>query len=212
MEWLLATVASPQPPHSGAHRRPWRSSLPSAAHPFVFYHIARTGGTSLRESISKAASRYALTQIIPCHNGVSCACSSHNMAACAARSFSEAAVVAGHFRADQLREEHVSANQTCFYMLRDPISRLASQYAMGMLAGRGRRFLPTPFAQLPPRDMLYLRGFSGDLAQLISGKLHGQAEARRHLDGCLVGVYDLRDAAMSVLRCACCTEGRVRAR
>ena len=109
-----------------------------------------------------------------CAGGVS-----EQVRACAARSFSEAAVVAGHFRADQLREEHVSANQTCFYMLRDPISRLASQYAMGMLAGRGRRFLPTPFAQLPPRDMLYLRGFSGDLAQLISGKLHGQAEARR---------------------------------
>ena len=46
--------------------------MPTPQSPFVFIHIEKTGGTTLREFISEAADRHGLQYVIPCHGGLHC--------------------------------------------------------------------------------------------------------------------------------------------
>ena len=50
---------------------------PSEDFPFVFYHIDKTAGSSLRAIIDEAARRNRLRSVIPCHNHVTCMCASN---------------------------------------------------------------------------------------------------------------------------------------
>ena len=52
----------------------WQRVLPSAERPFIFYHVPRTGGTSLRQVLARAVARWRLPSAIPCHGGLSCDC------------------------------------------------------------------------------------------------------------------------------------------
>ncbi|KAH8045275.1 hypothetical protein JL720_16762 [Aureococcus anophagefferens] len=84
---------------------------PSVRRPFVFYHIDKTAGSSLRAIISDAAARARLPAVIPCYGGA-------------------AAVVAGHFSPLGLSKRRVSGvdERTCLVFLREPVARHASFY------------------------------------------------------------------------------------
>ncbi|KAK7241654.1 hypothetical protein SO694_00178043 [Aureococcus anophagefferens] len=107
---------------------------PSVRRPFVFYHIDKTAGSSLRAIISDAAARARLPAVIPCYGGVTCLCGSNYRVEpflCpAADAFEAAAVVAGHFSPLGLSKRRVSNmdERTCLVFLREPVARHASFY------------------------------------------------------------------------------------
>ena len=67
---LLAVVAH------GAHVR-----VPTVQEPFVFYHIDKAGGSTMRALVAEAAKRARAPAVIPCHDGVTCLCGANFMAA-----------------------------------------------------------------------------------------------------------------------------------
>ena len=44
----------------------------SSAHPYVFFHQRKSGGTTLRADLEQAAKKLNLPYFIPCHGGVPC--------------------------------------------------------------------------------------------------------------------------------------------
>ena len=50
------------------------SAVPSPSSPFVLYHIAKSGGSTLRDIIYKASMREGLTHMIPCYGKTNCLC------------------------------------------------------------------------------------------------------------------------------------------
>lgn len=49
-----------------------QASKPSMASKFVFFHIRKAGGTTIRQSLFDAGQHYGFPTFIPCHNGVRC--------------------------------------------------------------------------------------------------------------------------------------------
>jgi len=53
-------------------KSPWRASLPSPERPFVFFHIRKGGGSSLRTILFRSSKMHGLDHWIPCMNGTRC--------------------------------------------------------------------------------------------------------------------------------------------
>ena len=78
---------------------PVQHNVPSRSSPFIFLHIEKTGGTTLREFITEAAERHGIKSLVPCHHGVHCTVLSLSDLFRSGQQdlLQEAAVVAGHF-------------------------------------------------------------------------------------------------------------------
>ena len=72
---------------------------PSHSSPFVFLHIEKTGGTTLREFITEASELRGLKSLVPCHGGVHCTVLDPSDLFHSGQEalLQEVAVVAGHF-------------------------------------------------------------------------------------------------------------------
>ena len=53
-------------------KSPWRASLPSPERPFVFFHIRKGGGSSIRTILFRSSKMHGLDHWIPCMNGTRC--------------------------------------------------------------------------------------------------------------------------------------------
>ena len=165
------------------------SILPSPDHPFIFFHIARTGGTTLRKQLVAAARRLHLTHAVPCYI-LHCMCKAHRLPNsknyCGLNqslTFANAAVLGGHFDPADLRFWNVSVGRsTCFTVLRDPVERLISVYAEFGLASR---YEGRVFHNLTLPEMVRLQhNFAYDYAK---------AAAWGILDSCFVALFELRE-------------------
>eukprot|EP01034_Spumella_vulgaris_P021621 gene21621-27660_t len=67
--------------------------MPSPTSPFVFLHIEKTGGTTMREFIIESAEALSLKSFVPCHGGVHCV----TLELPPADSLGNVSIVAGHF-------------------------------------------------------------------------------------------------------------------
>ena len=78
---------------------PVQNEEPSRSSPFIFLHIEKTGGTTLRELITDAAEKRGLTSLVPCHGGIHCTVLNiHDLFHYGQQDLlQEVAVVAGHF-------------------------------------------------------------------------------------------------------------------
>ena len=117
-------------------RQLWASVLPTPESPFSFYHIAKTGGSSLRVILYKAAMKHNLTSVIPCKNRA-CKCQLNyrlkwNAKDCKGDiSDAKASVYAGHFSPNSLaasRGQQFSDNIQCVIIVREPMDRIISHY------------------------------------------------------------------------------------
>ena len=114
----------------------------SPTRPFVFHHIQKAGGTSLRATLYGAAKNLKLTTYIPCYDGVSCHTSSFPdqqaiiashpklSAAEAQHMLDSIAVYGGHFSAYNVTERSIGSRKvqsvSCMTNLRDPVDRVVS--------------------------------------------------------------------------------------
>ena len=110
--------------------------------PFIFFHVPKAGGSSLRATIYKATLRAKLAAFIPCHGGVPCATYHFPRAVPLGRSVNKAvsitgyknvsavSVYAGHFTTAEVSEHQVGTIPVqdfyCMTNFRDPADRLLS--------------------------------------------------------------------------------------
>eukprot|EP01041_Mallomonas_annulata_P002467 gene2467-4787_t len=132
--------------------------LPSVSIPFVFLHIDKTAGTTLREFIVESAETHGLNHFVPCHGTVHCVTvtlnnnrndHNHNHSPepaadpdpittptlssqpTSSKDLHNVSVVAGHFFWDvwkDLPNFHGDDVPACFVMLRHPVVRAISYY------------------------------------------------------------------------------------
>lgn len=109
---------------------------PTKQAPFVFLHLDKCGGTSLRELIFEAAAAAGFPAFVPCHGGVPCSVF--------APPVGTAAVLAGHFSwgcwldatdshtalgdDDIVYSAPAAPTPACFFMGRHPVDRVVSYY------------------------------------------------------------------------------------
>lgn len=188
---------------------------PSPAAPFVFYHIDKAAGSSLRAIIDAAAAKARLGRVIPCHGGVTCLCAANFRVApllCPpAGEFAAAAVVAGHFSRQGLAGlvGEGAAPRTCLILVREPLARHASYYKY---YGLRRHFANRSFASLGAADAQSAVALSGGTAfmtkflacrdEVCSGTRNATADALSALASCHVGTTERFDAAMAFLALA----------
>eukprot|EP01038_Epipyxis_sp_PR26KG_P007909 gene7909-10736_t len=127
---------------SRSYRIPDVQIIPTTYNPFVFIHTEKTGGSTLREYISRSAEERKLETIIPCHGGIHCVTFDINSNLTSKENTS---VVAGHFnwgiwnKLPQCSNDHNSNNNesnnssnkclpSSLVMSRHPINRAISFY------------------------------------------------------------------------------------
>jgi len=66
---LHAAASSPPPPVCSRCRP---GGMPSLDCPFVFYHVPKAAGSSLRQIVSQAVDKHKLPAFIPCYGGLPC--------------------------------------------------------------------------------------------------------------------------------------------
>ena len=129
--FLIATAAAQE-----NDRLLWASVLPTPEAPFSFYHIAKTGGSSLRTILHKAATRHNLTSVIPCKNRA-CECQLNAQVKWQADlckghiTDTKASVYAGHISPNSLlasRGQLWSNSRQCVIIVREPMERIISHY------------------------------------------------------------------------------------
>lgn len=117
-------------------RQLWASVLPTPETPFSFYHVAKTGGSSLRIILYNAAKKHNLTSVIPCRNRA-CKCQLNfrlkwNAKDCKGNiTDTKASVYAGHFSPNSItasRGLELSGDRQCVIIVREPTERIISHY------------------------------------------------------------------------------------
>mmetsp|Transcript_33757 Transcript_33757/g.63112 ORF Transcript_33757/g.63112 Transcript_33757/m.63112 type:complete len:382 (+) Transcript_33757:58-1203(+) len=118
----------------------------SKSKPLIFMHQAKSGGTSLRETLYKSSRYHGLSAFIPCNGGVRC------------QKFDidgeTAAVYGGHFcwkaTMNKLESRRVS-QVSCVTIFREPVSRILSCYYYRMV-GQNKK-APTCLTSLSPERL-----------------------------------------------------------
>jgi hypothetical protein len=105
---------------------------PTQAHPFIFYHVAKTGGSSLRTMLLNSLDSNVI-HYIPCYS-VQCDCQFHyfrpNISeSCDLARLRRASVVAGHFSPPNLADLRDTSKARCVVIARDPVARVVSHYS-----------------------------------------------------------------------------------
>ena len=197
--------------------RPRSSFLlqPTVRRPFVFYHIDKTAGSSLRAVISAASARLRLPAVIPCHNRVTCLCGANfrvePLMCPAPADFRDAAVIAGHFSPPGLyRRRYGLRPSACLVMLRDPLSRHASFYKYyhhGAKFFGNRTFADLTLVQ--HRAAIALSGGNAFMTQFLAcddiacaGTANATAAAAAALRRCHVGTTERYNTTMALLSLA----------
>eukprot|EP00930_Biecheleria_cincta_P055461 TRINITY_DN41778_c0_g1_i1.p1 TRINITY_DN41778_c0_g1~~TRINITY_DN41778_c0_g1_i1.p1 ORF type:complete len:467 (+),score=39.79 TRINITY_DN41778_c0_g1_i1:46-1401(+) len=168
-----------------------REPLPST--PFIFYHLRKCGGSSLRRTLHRSVLQRNATDFIPCETkGVPCSTYSLDMWS-SKEELTSVSVAAGHFSWGTLQtylnqQSRVPAgivrqkqrhNTACFTQLRLPIARILSCYNFRFLQESrysifGNRSLHD-FSKRELRDVLHLgkdqygHGCANEIVRIFSG-------------------------------------------
>jgi len=110
--------------------------IPTPSRPFVFLHVEKTAGTSLREHLYEAATMNGLDALIPCHGGIHCVAINIKDVNTSKVNLNNISVVAGHFSWgvwDALPSFNSSGDAgdvspPCLVMGRHPVDRAISFY------------------------------------------------------------------------------------
>jgi len=191
--------------------------LPAKQNPFVFFHICKVGGMSLRRIFHRGAKRKNIHAEIPCHNKTHCQCailwdSKGETGNCNTPEFKQASIYAGHFSPlplDKWVHQQPNPAMTCFVMIRPPLDRALSHYNHFELF---KQFGNRRFEQLPLKDMKEAIKYTGggqymtDFMTCLDRKScdgkppgHNKQEALRLLSRCHVGIQDNFNATLAYL-------------
>ncbi|CAK0897366.1 unnamed protein product [Prorocentrum cordatum] len=111
---------------------------PTSQRPFIYHHIVKTGGLSIRRVVAEGAASHGLTTAIPCVGTTSCQCNimyntplSQTSTCMESDQFKSAAVYLGHYAPLPLARLNPtdSVDKLCFVMVRRPIDRAVAHYA-----------------------------------------------------------------------------------
>lgn len=108
--------------------------MPSPIRPFVFLHIEKTAGTSLREHLYDAAVANGIVPLIPCHGGIHCVAVDVKDINTTNVDLENASVIAGHFswgvwnQLPSYRPTNPDSPPPCLVMGRHPVDRAISYY------------------------------------------------------------------------------------
>ncbi|CAE7229804.1 unnamed protein product [Symbiodinium natans] len=117
----------------------------SQKRPLVFMHQAKSGGTSLRQSLHQAAHNLGLKTYIPCHD---VDCQEYNTVG------HKAAIYGGHFCWTSLAKDFAARGVndfSCVTIFRDPVPRVLSCYSYRLVGKLGSA--PTCVADVPPEKL-----------------------------------------------------------
>ena len=229
--WLFALLLDIHSAASAIHPvrvdGAYRDMLPTPAKPFVFYHLAKAAGSSLREAVFKAARMWHLEATVPCHT-LSCNCQEgfmfHNFDKfCKDKQtskpidLSKSAVIAGHFspRAVLSRRSLNQSAYTCYTMLRDPVSRAISHFTFfhfGMKKS-GNATVERPFSDLSLEEVeAFVKSVDDRYQADTLGCPHDDVDkcakedatkildgAKRIVDTCVVGVFEKYEGSLAFL-------------
>jgi hypothetical protein len=152
-------------PKLGLPKRQW---LPSARHPFAFFHMEKCAGTTVRAMLEVAALKHQLDHFIPCYQNLSChvfelpehvpnqppVLQTLPLPAkyYLQRDLSNMSLIAGHFPWGVLESlpscTGGGCDMTCFIMFRDPVERVISQYYERIYNEEAQQFYKTALNNL----------------------------------------------------------------
>lgn len=130
------------------------SALPTIRRPFIYHHIMKTGGLTIRQVVAQGATSHDLTTAIPCVGSCDCRCNivyntplSETSTCLESEQFKLAAVYLGHFAPLALARFRPALNsdKLCFVMIRNPLDRAVSHYSR---FGVKDQFRGTPMDEL----------------------------------------------------------------
>lgn len=102
--------------------------VPTPNNPFVFLHVDKCGGTTIREVVARSGKKLGLNFFVPCYNDISC----FTFDITENQELINTPIISGHFQWDIWKKLHQCKNfncqPRCLVVGRSPIDRVLSYY------------------------------------------------------------------------------------